>query len=342
MIIKEINKYSDWTEFFNDLGSPSFLQSWEWGEVEKKQGYDVIRYGLYGENDLLAVFQIIKIRAKRGSFLFIPHGPIIKTQNSKLKAQNFYETIKQYLITLAKKEGFDFIRISPILVDNEDSRRLFQSLGFRQAPIYMHAETVWVINLDQSEEELLAAMRKTTRYLIKKALRESVVIEKSTENSIINRFWEIYEKTAAREKFTPFSKSMITDEFNQFNQRQNAVFLSGKSSQEKNYLASALIVFTNSTAFYHQGASIHTKIPVTYLLQWEAIKEAKKRGCKYYNFWGILKKGRTPKAWSGLTLFKQGFGGQQIDYVPTQDYIVSSKYWLTWTYENLLNLKRGV
>ncbi|GAI33015.1 unnamed protein product, partial [marine sediment metagenome] len=27
--------------------------------------------------------------------------------------------------------------------------------------------------------------------------------------------------------------------------------------------------------------------PASYLLQWEAIKEAKNRGCKLYNFWGI-------------------------------------------------------
>src|SRR3990167_6313218 len=114
------------------------------------------------------------------------------------------------------------------------------------------------------------------------------------------------------------------------------------SSMKKQPKEKALFIFTKSTAFYHQGASIHTKIPVTYLEQWEAIKEAKKRGCKYYNFWGILQEGRSPKNWQGLTLFKTGFGGRQVDYLPTQDYIISPKYYLTYIYEKLLAWRRGV
>jgi peptidoglycan pentaglycine glycine transferase (the first glycine) len=111
---------------------------------------------------------------------------------------------------------------------------------------------------------------------------------------------------------------------------------------DKKYLASALVVFTQSTAFYHQGASIHTKYPVPYLLQWEAIKEAKRRGCRYYNFWGISEPGRTPKAWSGLTLFKQGFGGHKVQYLPTQDLVLSPKYYFNWLYEKHLYFKRGI
>jgi hypothetical protein len=56
----------------------------------------------------------------------------------------------------------------------------------------------------------------------------------------------------------------------------------------------------------------------------------------------VFHPGRTPKNWSGLTLFKQGFGGRQLDYVPTQDYVLSPKYHLTSLYEQILNWKRGV
>ena len=77
-------------------------------------------------------------------------------------------------------------------------------------------------------------------------------------------------------------------------------------------------------------------------MQWEAIKEAKRRGCTRYSFWGTLQPGRSPKSWGGLSLFKQGFGGFQTDYVPTQDYIVSWKYWISYVYELYLKHKRGV
>lgn len=345
MKIEEINNKSEWDNFFISNGSPSFLQSWEWGEFENKTGYEILRLGMY-DKSLSAIALVIKIKAKRGSFLFIPHGPIIKVESSKAKIQSLIKELLEYLVGIAKKEEFSFIRMAPTLTDTPDNRKIFSQLEFKPAPIYMHAERLWILDLNKTEEELLSGMRKTTRYLIKRATRDGVTIEKRTDERSVEDFWQIYEKTAARENFVPFSKTFIRQEFAAFNSTGNALFFFGKLPPSKisstGIIASALIIFTESTAFYHQGASIHTKIPVTYLEQWEAIKEAKKRGCKYYNFWGILQPGRSPKNWQGLTLFKTGFGGVQLDYISTQDYILSPKYYLTYVYEKYLAWKRGV
>jgi len=370
MNIKEITKQTEWQQFFEDAGSPSFLQSWEWGEVEKKQGYEILRLGLYNKKKLVGISQVIKIKAKRGKFLFIPHGPVF----FQFSIFNFQFLIK-FLIKLAKQEGYSFIRIAPVLPDSDENRKIFQDLGFKKAPIYMHAERLWILDINKSEEQLLSEMRKTTRYLIKKASRDGVVVEKRSDSQAPDDFWKIYQETAKREKFVPFSQNFIRQEFEAFNKTGNALFLFGRLTQSTTgvevsgiptkrrdpsiftdgpehrtgkiprrvpVVAGALILFTKSSAFYHQGASFHSKIPVTYLLQWEAIREAKKRGCQLYNFWGILQPGRTPKSWQGLTLFKQGFGGYQIDYLPTQDLIISPKYYLTYLYEKFLAWRRGV
>ncbi len=339
MGVRSITDQSTWQEFFNANGSPSFLQSWEWGEMQRALNYDVLRLGVYEEGKLQALSQTITISAKRGKFLFIPHGPIA-TNYQPHHFKKILKTLLSYLEELAKRESFAFIRMAPVLTANQENEKIFSSLGFKPAPLYMHAERMWVLPLTGEEEDLLGQMRKTTRYLIKKAPRDGVVIEKRTDGEAVEDFWRIYQETAKREKFTPFSKKFISEEFDNFNKTNRAVFLFAKL--ERQYLASALIIFTKSSAFYHQGASIHTKFPATYLLQWEAIKEAKKRGCLFYNFWGIIQPGRTPKSWAGLTLFKQGFGGHQLDYVATQDFIVSPRYYLTWLYENFLKVKRGI
>lgn len=338
--IKEITQYLVWSNFINKDTAHSFLQTWEWGELQKKQGYKIIRLGLSDHNRLLAIALVLKIKSKRGNFLFVPHGPVIdpKENNSHLKI--ILENLVEYLKHLAKEENFSFIRIAPIVENTENNRKLFSGLRFKTAPIYMHAERTWVLDLNKSEEMLLSEMRKTTRYLIKRADREGVVIEQRTDEKSFEEFMRIYKETADREHFVPFSLSYIRHEYEEFNITHNALFLFGKVNQE--YFASALILFTKYAAFYHQGASIHTKVPVTYRLQWEAIKEAKKRGCNLYNFWGIQQNGRTPKNWDGLTMFKTGFGGRQVDYVPTQDLIISSKYYLTYFYEKYLAWRRGV
>lgn len=343
-IIKEINDQKLWDDFFNQAGSPSFLQSWEWGEFEKKQGYKIERVGIYDIDQLVGITLVIIIKSKRGNFLFIPHGPIFMehiTCNIKQK-KSLITQLLNYLITLAKKGGCSFIRIAPTLDNTPENQQLFKTLDFKTAPIYMHSETMWILPLNKTEDELLAQMRKTTRYLIKKAVKEEITIEKRTDSQAVDDFYKLFKETVRREKFTPFSKKFIKDEFETFHKTGNAMFLLGKIKKDSNYLASALIIFTKSTAFYHQGASIHSKYPVPYLLQWEAIKEAKRRGCSFYNFWGILKKNRTPKNWAGLTLFKQGFGGEEKNYLPTQDLIISPKYYFTFLYEKFLNWKRGV
>jgi lipid II:glycine glycyltransferase (peptidoglycan interpeptide bridge formation enzyme) len=77
-------------------------------------------------------------------------------------------------------------------------------------------------------------------------------------------------------------------------------------------------------------------------LQWEAIKEAKNRGCKTYNFWGIapdIKNAQEAQEsshpWAGLSLFKMGFGGCRKEYVKTQDLVILPKYWLNYIIEVL-------
>ena len=110
-----------------------------------------------------------------------------------------------------------------------------------------------------------------------------------------------------------------------------------------------MIIFWQGTGYYHQGGSLSefNKIPVSYLLQFEAIKEAKKRECKKYNFWGIVPLANpkhqdtiTKHPWYGLSLFKTGFGGYQTDYVKTQDLAITQKYYLNYIIEKIRKIKR--
>lgn len=335
MNIHEIKNEKEWDKYFNKMGSPSFLQTWEWGEVQKLLGYKILRLGVYNNRKkLIGIAQAIKLTAKRGSFIFIPHGPISDNKS------NVIPELTKFLKGICIKEGYSHIRISPIIENNDKNNSMYAKAKYKKSPIHMHAENVWILPLDKPEDQILANMRKTTRYSIKKAIKEGVKIEKSTEENALDPFWKIYQKTAMRENFTPFSKKYILSEFREFNKTNSALFFLGKEPGTNIVVSSALVLFTKSGAFYHQGASLHSKIPVSYLLQWEAIREAIKRGCINYNFWGIAPTDDTKHPWYGLSLFKKGYGGHQIDYLQTQDYVVSPKYYLSFVYEKLLRWRR--
>jgi peptidoglycan pentaglycine glycine transferase (the first glycine) len=339
MEIKEINNKDIWENFFLDCSEKTFLQSWNWGEFQKKIGDKIWRWGIYKENHLIGLALVIKIAAKRGTFLFCPHGPIFKKQEEK---KQILGVLLEKLKKTAREEGTVFIRISPIWEKNKKNTIIFRELGFIEASIHIHPELTWELNIASSEEELLMQMRKTTRYLIRQAQKNAeVIIEKSQKIEDIEAFNELYQATVDRHHFTPFSLDYLKNEFLVFNQDNQSVIFLGKYKGE--LIASAVIIFWQGAAFYHQGASSmkYPKIPVSYLLQWEAIKEAKKRGSKIYNFWGIAPTDSLRHAWAGLSLFKKGFGGYKKEYVKTQDLPLSPKYFINYLVESLRKIKRG-
>ncbi len=341
MEIKGIENKSLWENFLSECEERTFLQSWNWGEFQKRMGNKIWRLGVFKNDELIGGALVIKIEARRGSFLFVPHGPIIKSQISNLKSQILKELLNK-LKKIAKEEKCSFIRIAPIWERTTESERIFKDLGFRPAPMHTHPEVTWELNLEKPEEDLLMNMRKTTRYLIRQGLKnKEIQIEKSQDPKDIEIFNELYQKTVDRHHFVPFSLRYLKNEFQVFaSDNQSLIFL---AKYRNEYLASAVVIFWQNIAFYHHGASSmkYPKIPASYLLQWEAIKAAKQKGCKIYNFWGIAETESKKHPFWGLTLFKKGFGGYEKKYVRTQDLPLSFKYWFTYFFEKLRKKKRG-
>jgi lipid II:glycine glycyltransferase (peptidoglycan interpeptide bridge formation enzyme) len=243
---------------------------------------------------------------------------------------------------LAKGERSDFIRISPIIERTEENNKLFKDLGFRLRPLHTHPESSWKLNIEKPEEELLAGMRKTTRYLIKKAQEDkNIEIFQSFDLRDVETFRQMHLEVVKRQKFVPFSLEYFQKEFMAFiPDNQIALFIAKYKGLP---IAASYGIFWSNMTFYHHAALLpeYKKIPAAYLLQWKAIKEAKKRGCKIYDFWGYsdpLKNQKHP--YSGPTLFKMGFGGYKDEYVKTYDMPLSWKYWINYLVETVRKIKR--
>ncbi len=328
MKIKEIKDKKEWENFLNEVEEKTFLHSWNWGEFQKKEEEKIWRIGFY-DPELIGVALIVKIRARRGTFLFVPHGPVVSK-----KKKEVFEKLKEYLKNL--KEA-SFARIAFVWEKGTFKPNL------KNSPIHIHPEKTW--ELDLKKEDLLMPMRKTTRYLIRKGRKNpDIEIGKSDD---LKLFHDLLEKTAKRHNFTPFSFEYLKNQYDSFKKDDQIALFLGRYKGE--VLSAAIVVFWQGTAFYHHGASLNHKQPISYLLQWEIIQEAKKRGCKKYNFWGIapdiekkedLKKSSHP--WAGITLFKMGFGGYSKEYIKTADLVFSPKYYLTYYFEKLRKIKRRV
>ncbi len=270
LTIKEINDKGIWESFLKECEEKTFLQAWNWGEFQVLEDNKIWRLGIYSNEELVAVALVIKIMAKRGIFLFIPHGPVVKNQNqTSISKYQILSALLAELKKLAIKEKASFIRISPIWQRNEMNTKIFQGLGFRDAPIHMHAEVTWELNIQPSEEEILSKMRKTTRYLIRQGQKnKDIQIVKSRKIEDLEKFNKVYLETAKRHNFVVFPMRYLKNEFSSFiNDDQILLFL-GKYKEE--IVSAALFVFWQNTAFYHHSGSLlkYAKVPVSYLLQW--------------------------------------------------------------------------
>lgn len=331
--IKEITQPDIWDKFILCENPWSFFQSFAWGELQRTLGYEVKRWGVFQNSKLIGLAQTVIVRARRGTFLHIRHGPVW-TKEFVADSQVWRELLKS-LRAYGEKQRAWFIRISPMVDDSETNREFLRQLNFRPSPIHrMDGEICWVLDLTPSENELLSGMRKTTRYLIRQAEKLGVVIEESTD---ISEFTKLYFSTSKRQNFVPHQG--IEEEFRLFNKNQRGRIYLGKYNNQVS--AGALILDFGSQTIYHHGASYPSKIPVSYLLQWRAIQAAKKRGKKLYNFWGISSSDNPRHPWWGITLFKQGFGGRETQFLHAHDLPLSPFYGISYIIEMLRKFSRG-
>lgn len=336
--IKEIEEKKTWEDFLNSRPEANFLQSWEWGEFQKNLGNTVHRAGFYLGGALSGVMLSVVEDARRGRYLTVPAGPIIDWHNQSL-VNLFIDEIKKQ----AKQDGCSFIRVRPQLVANDFSKQLFKGLGFVGAPIHLHAELTSQLDLAPDETQLLANMRKATRYEIKKGIGQGIAVRASQNPLDIKKFYDLQILTSKRQKFVPFSYKFFYEQFKVFAAAGNALLYSAELNGR--LLAQGFIIFYGQEAAYHYGASTEDgrKYPGAYLIQWEAIREAKKRGMQRYNFWGVTREDQKQHRFYKLSIFKRGFGGSDLEYLHAQDLVISRiGYLKNWIVEKIRKRVRHV
>lgn len=333
MEVRQITNKQEWEDFVLGQSETLMTQSSNYGDFYESMGEESWLFGVYEEEKLIGGSLVISTHARRGSFLYLPYGPVGEIVK-------ILKPLTHFLKQFAKYNKYDFIRVSPFL--EESNEKLFKNLGYKNAPMHVLAETTWLLDLRNSEDELLADMNKNHRNLIRRCIKEGVLIEKTNDEKALEDFNKLHDFTAKRHNFHRFSDDYVNKEFSAFKNDSALIY--------KAYLpdgkldTTAVIYYYGNMAAYRHGASLvqNNKIPTSYLLQWESIKEAKSRGMAYYNFWGIAPEGSSKKhPFYGITHFKKGFGGQQKDLLHCQDLPITKKYWLNWAVETLRRIKRG-
>ena len=325
--VKTVENQTEWDKFVTSHPDANFLQSWDFYEFYRSRGFDIVRRGIYDENNqLVGVYAGEVEPAKRGRHLAVAGGPIFDWTNQEVKNLIFSDMRQQ-----AKKLKCTFVRVRPQLQNTPENAKIFQQLGFRKAPMYLSVEFAGVLNLENSEEEIIKNMRQRLRRALRKAEKNQIIIEKTSEPKAIHDFYQIELQTAKRHDFYAFSEDFLTKQFAAFAKNDEAVLYIAKLNGE--ILAENFMIFYGNEASYHYGVSseLGTKYSGAPLLHMEAMRDARKRGIKRYNFWGIVDENDTKHRFYGVSVFKRGFGVEELKYLEARDLVLDKISYYTKT-----------
>ncbi|RIK30671.1 MAG: hypothetical protein DCC56_10145 [Anaerolineae bacterium] len=365
-----------WNSIIANLPNPHFLQTYEWGQVKSKYGWEPLyavwnsdgKWKVEKDPNLLSTFHspvaaalILKRQILRNGFaarlsiLYSPKGPLLDWTNESLRNR-----VLDDLQSFAKKQGAIFLKCDPDVVsgrgvpksegDVEEKGGLaitseLKRRGWEYSSDQIQFRNTVVVDLNPSEDEILMRMKQKTRYNIRLAEKKGVSVRVGKRGDL-GMLYKMYAETSMRDGFVIRDEEYYKTVWQLFmsNAQSPVSSLQFSNSQITNYqlpfaepliaevntdpVAAIFVFYFAGRAYYVYGMSrdAHREKMPTYLLQWEAIKRAKARGCTTYDLWGAPEVFDESDSMWGVYRFKEGLGGQVVRTLGAWDY-APSPWW---------------
>lgn len=297
----------EWDNFIAHHPDAHLLQTGAWGELKSAFGWHVIRL-LEGVSGAQILFRKLLPGVKIG---YIPRGPIGEDSTG----------LWQQIDAACHRQGAIFLKIEPDRwawrESNPDSSEIsLPPQGFTSSTHSIQPPRTLVIDLTRDEQSVLGQMKQKTRYNIHLAQKKGVVVRPSSDISL---FYQLMQVTGERDQVSVHNQSYYQKAYELFHSKAACELLCAESEGEA--IAALMVFAQGGRAWYFYGASSnqHRDRMPNYLLQWEAMRWARSRGCKEYDLWGVpdadpetLEAEFTQHSdglW-GVYRFKRGFGGE--------------------------------
>jgi peptidoglycan pentaglycine glycine transferase (the first glycine) len=295
---------SEWNQFIQAHPNTHLLQMGEWGELKNDFGWKPVRIVLNNEVGSQILFRRLPLGLTLG---YMPR-PVFSAQLSAVSGEFWRE-----VDLICKQNRAVFLKVEP---DAWVDEFILPPSSFILSPHNIQPPRTVVISIKEDEEAMLARMKPKCRYNIRLAEKKGITVRAWDD---IAAFHEMMTVTGGRDKFGVHSKEYYQRAYELFHPKGTCELLVAEF--EGKPLASLMVFAHGPRAWYVYGASNdqeRNRMP-TYLLQWEAIRWAKARGCEEYDLWGVPDENedvlesqfesRHDGLW-GVYRFKRGFGGE--------------------------------
>lgn len=308
-----------WDEFVGNHPQGNLLQSWTWGEFKEYQGWRPLRLMISERGQTLAAAQMFLLPFPYRTLAYVPRGPLFEPADHELG-----HAVLQALHHRAHRHRAIALKVEPPWLGSAENIAWWVGEGFRKGVPNIQPTRTFVVDLLRDEEAILGGMKPKCRYNVHLALRRDIIIRQGSLDDVPT-FYALLRETAARDGFDIHQLGYYEAAFRLLHPSGHMVLLLADYQGEP---LAGLVAF----AFGHQGIYMYGasadrerhRMP-NHLLQWQAMRWAKARGCSTYDLWGNIE----PRASStggfqaSLASFKASFGGREIRYVGALDYVYS-------------------
>jgi peptidoglycan pentaglycine glycine transferase (the first glycine) len=304
-----------WNAFVESAPYHAFPQLWEWGEVRAMGGWTPVRLAIGPslEHPVAGAQLLLRRIPVIGWHLaYVPRGPVGRMDDPHTRS-----VLMHALRALGRSERIATVRVDPEARPETPYGSALMALPWRAAP-KVQPPTTRVVDLRVGEDVLRANLKRKHRQYVNKAERAGVTIERFDGASppdvigpALADFNRIYRFTAERAGFVarqPFYYERVWSLFAPTGRVRLSFAL------HEGERVATLFHFTcgeRAVESYGGMTDAGADRRANYLLKWTAMADFAREGFAVYDMWGL--------ATGGIRQFKEGFGGEEIEYVGARD-----------------------
>jgi peptidoglycan pentaglycine glycine transferase (the first glycine) len=323
-----------WDAFVASRPQGHLLQSWSWGELKGQFGWRPLRLAVLEREEIRATAQVLLRPLPYRCLAYVPRGPVLD-----LADEATANLLLPALHQAARREGAIALKIEPPQRDDPQGAPWWAGHGFHATRQTVQPRRTVLLDLQPDEEAILAQMKPKWRYNVRLAERKALTVRQGGVEDL-PAFHALMGETGARDGFAAHTPAYYQAAMQLFQPGGAATLLLAEFQGQP--IAGLMAFAFGCEAIYMYGASSdqeRARMP-NHLLQWEAMRWAKAKGCTRYDLWGIADTDpNSPSAGlSGVERFKVGFGGETVRFLGAFDYVYDPL--VNWAFNRLWAWRR--
>ena len=311
-----------WNQFVLEHPRGYFLQLSQWAQQKSAYDWTYDSVAIFEGDDIIAGAQLLfrPLPMRLGTMAYLAYGGYVS-------AESQWDILWEAIHACAKKNGAAFLKWEPGFHFQHNPSQW----GFSESPQRIQPPNTVMLDITADDDTIQARMNTSTRRNIRKAYKNDIHYYEASPADL-HKFTAMMDITGERNDFGVHESAYYKLMYELFVPEHATLIL---AEHEGTTLAANLVISVGDTAIYLEGASSNEKrkLMAAYGVQWEAIQWAQKRGCSYYDMWGIPDEDeatleesfqeRNDGLW-GVYRFKRGWGGDVVRSAGAWDYIYNN------------------